>query len=491
MSILFILLTSFLISNCVSEIIVDDFQHTGRYLDQENGISDSTGITGSFNIHKISNGVLSIKPNNNKAIWYSNLRCIATASLFTSIQLDIKSTKLDAPITLQLALGTSSTSCSSVNLYNVTVKTTLSMTTMTFPLNSFISDTTKPIQLIRLINPVSGITYTIDNIRFNDGPLIGPCSTYTNGCISMNSLPKYINDSGYYPIYLSAWSSIRREIRIDLVKNNNLILGSSKIIIEAKSTSAYSHLEIPFIYNNVTQNTDTGLVFNVYFTSPETPFNSINLISDTLNYATKYVACGPGKFALTYDDGPSNHTSALLDLLKTENIPATFFVCGNHTSFFDNSNIGTLIYPNIVKRMLQEGHLIGSHTWSHPTLTSLNDNSVRLEMRQLEDLLLTLNVPKPTFMRPPHSKTNTRVDKVLKEVGYSNIGINVDSWDWLLLNDIATSFSIYNDVLSETNSGFISIQHMVHPYVVDLTKKIIDLGRQKGYKFVKINECFN
>ncbi|KAI7828260.1 putative chitin deacetylase, partial [Gamsiella multidivaricata] len=103
-------------------------------------------------------------------------------------------------------------------------------------------------------------------------------------------------------------------------------------------------------------------------------------------------ACAaPNTWGLTFDDGPSTATPALLDFLKKDKLSATFFLIG--------SNV--IQYPATVKRELAEGHHLASHTWSHHALTTLTNEQIVAEMKWTEKAVLAATGLKLKYMRPP------------------------------------------------------------------------------------------
>lgn len=131
---------------------------------------------------------------------------------------------------------------------------------------------------------------------------------------------------------------------------------------------------------------------------------------------------GLSEVMLTFNDGPhSTLTPILLDLLKGENIKAMFFVLGINVAA--NKNI------EIVKRAFEEGHIIGNHTYFHRNLRSLSDFEIRTEILNTEEFIKDyMKTPKP--FRPPYGVTNSRVNKIVLELGYANVLWNVDTLDW-------------------------------------------------------------
>ena len=107
-----------------------------------------------------------------------------------------------------------------------------------------------------------------------------------------------------------------------------------------------------------------------------------------------YSCTVPNTVALTFDDGPAGYTSQLLDLLAAQGVKATFFLNGQ--------NFGNIYsYSGVVQRMVNEGHQVGSHTWAHADLATLDAAGVTSQMTQLEDALMSIIGKFPTYMRPP------------------------------------------------------------------------------------------
>lgn len=128
-----------------------------------------------------------------------------------------------------------------------------------------------------------------------------------------------------------------------------------------------------------------------------------------------------GMVALTFDDGPYIYTPALLDTLASNNVKATFFVVG------DNGGKGQIQdpstgYPDIIRRMVAEGHMVGSHTWGHQDLATLTADQVRDQMLLNEQALVEILGFFPTYMRPPYTSWNADVLQVLGELGYHVVG---------------------------------------------------------------------
>lgn len=184
------------------------------------------------------------------------------------------------------------------------------------------------------------------------------------------------------------------------------------------------------------------------------------------NAATKLVA-------ITFDDGPSGYTSGLLDGLKSRGAKATFFLVGNR--------IGS--YPELMRRMVSEGHQIANHTTTHPELSRLSAASIRSELGTCESKLKTYGGNQTYCLRPPYGSYNATVRQ---ECNAPIILWSVDTLDWKSRN----ADSVYSKIINNTTDGSIVLLHDLYPTSVQGALRAIDTLKGQGYKFVTVNELF-
>jgi peptidoglycan/xylan/chitin deacetylase (PgdA/CDA1 family) len=115
--------------------------------------------------------------------------------------------------------------------------------------------------------------------------------------------------------------------------------------------------------------------------------------------------------ALTFDDGPSPYTPAILDELKREGVRATFFVCGENAAR----------YPDLVRRIRAEGHEIGNHTWSHPWLYLSPRETIASEIDRTQDALTAITGERPRLFRPPFGVRWFSLWPLLRERGLTMV----------------------------------------------------------------------
>jgi peptidoglycan-N-acetylglucosamine deacetylase len=180
--------------------------------------------------------------------------------------------------------------------------------------------------------------------------------------------------------------------------------------------------------------------------------------------------------AMTFDDGPSPATTPrLLDILKQRNIKATFFMIGQNAER----------NPEIVKRILAEGHEIGNHSWTHPQLSKLPDQRVTEEITKTQDAIKNACGYTPVLLRPPYGAiTSRQKDWIEKQFGLSIIMWSVDPFDWKRPG----ASVIEQRILAGARPGAIILSHDIHQQTVDAMPATLDALAQKGFKFVTVSQ---
>jgi peptidoglycan/xylan/chitin deacetylase (PgdA/CDA1 family) len=182
--------------------------------------------------------------------------------------------------------------------------------------------------------------------------------------------------------------------------------------------------------------------------------------------------------ALTIDDGPHEpNCSAILDLLKERGIKATFFVVGKRVKE----------QPEVVKRMLAEGHELGNHSNSHKKLVPLPDHNI---VNEVDDC--AINVERATgqkmrLFRPPGLGFDERVIQAARKHDYVLVDWTCGSQDY---RDIPEE-AIFERVVGHTNNGSIILLHDERVETVRALPKILDTLVQQGYKFVTVSEMIS
>src|SRR3984893_7270322 len=180
--------------------------------------------------------------------------------------------------------------------------------------------------------------------------------------------------------------------------------------------------------------------------------------------------------AMTFDDGPSaENTPRLLEILKQRNIKATFFLIGQNAA----------ANPDIVRRILADGHEIGNHSWTHPQLSKLSDDRVTVEINKTQDAIKEASGFTPTILRPPYGAITARQREwVESQFGLSIILWSVDPFDWKRPG----ASVITQRILSQARPGSIILSHDIHKQTVDAMPATLDGLLAKGYKFATVSQ---
>jgi peptidoglycan/xylan/chitin deacetylase (PgdA/CDA1 family) len=186
------------------------------------------------------------------------------------------------------------------------------------------------------------------------------------------------------------------------------------------------------------------------------------------------VDCRQAKcIALTFDAGPSEHSARLLDILEEKQVPATFFLLGKR-------HIDT--YPELVRRMADEGHEVASHTWTHKILTDAEPDEIREELERPNKEIQRLTGQRPTLMRPPQGRTDDTVHEICRELGLAEVLWSVTAKDY----QTDDSDLITERVLKQSSRDGIILLHDIYDGTVPAVPGIIDALKSRGYVFVTV-----
>ncbi|MDE6957241.1 MAG: polysaccharide deacetylase family protein [Lachnospiraceae bacterium] len=178
------------------------------------------------------------------------------------------------------------------------------------------------------------------------------------------------------------------------------------------------------------------------------------------------------KVALTFDDGPHpEYTPKLLDALKERGVKATFFLIGKNAK----------VHPEIVKRIADEGHVIGNHTMNHAEITKMADADAFLELDENRKLLEGITGMPVEYMRPPFGAWQKSLEN---KVNAMPVLWSVDPLDWTTEN----TEEIVRKVIEEVEEDDIILLHDYYESSVEAAIRIVDILQAEGYDFVPIDE---
>jgi peptidoglycan-N-acetylmuramic acid deacetylase len=182
---------------------------------------------------------------------------------------------------------------------------------------------------------------------------------------------------------------------------------------------------------------------------------------------------------LTFDNGyEEGHTSKILDVLKEKNVPATFFITGHYVKS----------QPDLLKRMVREGHIIGNHTFYHPEdLTALPKEKIKKELNDLEKAVADITKQDSMkFLRPPKGVFSERTLSVAKELGYIHMFWSLAFVDWNRHDERGWQ-QAYEQVIKQVHPGAVVLLHTVSKDNADALEHLIDELRKRGYTFKSLD----
>lgn len=178
------------------------------------------------------------------------------------------------------------------------------------------------------------------------------------------------------------------------------------------------------------------------------------------------------RIALTFDDGPRPHTTEeLLDGLKERNVKAAFFMIGKYAK--EN--------PQLVRRVREEGHVIGNHTYSHVDITRLSEAEAAKELENMDDVIYSVTGEHVRFVRPPFGAWQKELEEKMDVLP---VMWTVDPLDWTTEN----VDEIVNKVVTEVEENDIILLHDCYKSSVEAALRIVDILQAEGYEFVTVDE---
>lgn len=184
--------------------------------------------------------------------------------------------------------------------------------------------------------------------------------------------------------------------------------------------------------------------------------------------------------ALTFDDGPDEQmTPRVLDVLNERNIKATFFLVGEKVER----------HPELVQRMVAEGHIVANHTYSHKSVFPMSKSEVVVEeLQRCNDAIAKHTSKRSKLFRPPFGVTNPIIAKAVKHKNLTTIGWSIRSLDTVAKH---SRESVCHRVVSRLHDGAVILLHDRCEKADVLLRILIEEIEKRGYKFVALNEIFN
>ncbi|WP_370875867.1 delta-lactam-biosynthetic de-N-acetylase [Caldalkalibacillus uzonensis] len=182
---------------------------------------------------------------------------------------------------------------------------------------------------------------------------------------------------------------------------------------------------------------------------------------------------------LTFDNGYENgYTARILDVLKEKQVPAAFFVTGHYLKD----------QPDLVKRMVKEGHIVGNHSWSHPDMTQVSDDRLIKELVRVEQEFERITgVKGMNYLRPPRGIFSERTLALSQKLGYRNVFWSLAFVDWQIDRQRGWRYA-YDNIMQQIHPGAVVLLHTVSRDNAEALPRVIDDLRAQGYEFKSLDD---
>ena len=262
--------------------------------------------------------------------------------------------------------------------------------------------------------------------------------------------------------------------RLTAIKDNYNIVTFGKdnieVSLEPSSVSNYKNeINISIEYNDVIKYLNTSYI-KVDAASNSNVDNLVSKNYDRIRDSKNFE--GKKLVAITFDDGPGYaKTEKLITELDKRDARVSFFMLGELANK----------QKDLVKKVYNYGHTIGSHTYDHKNLKKLDDEQLFFEVNYTNEILSEIIGEDIRFIRPPYGAYN---DDVLSKINMAFILWNVDTLDWKYRN----AEKVRDYIVEHAEDGDIILLHDIHPTSVDGTIMAIDILKNEGYEFVSLDE---
>lgn len=185
---------------------------------------------------------------------------------------------------------------------------------------------------------------------------------------------------------------------------------------------------------------------------------------------------------LTFDAGYENGSTAkILDVLQKHDVPAAFFLVGNYLES----------QPDLVRRMVSEGHIVGNHTMHHYDMSKISDPAAfKKELEDLEKLYFeVVGQEMPKFYRPPQGIYSQENLKMAQNLGYKTVFWSLAYVDWNN-DDQPTAEQAFSKLLPRTHDGMVVLLHSTSRTNAEILDELLTKWKEMGYEFRSIEELF-
>ena len=207
------------------------------------------------------------------------------------------------------------------------------------------------------------------------------------------------------------------------------------------------------------------------------PISAVEFQNKYGKYGAIFIEDNTNDIYLTFDEGYENgYTPKILDVLKEKNVPAVFFV----TYDYAKRN------PELVQRMIDEGHIIGNHSYTHPSMPTLPIAKACVEITSLHDYIKENFDYTMTLFRPPMGEFSERTLALTQSLGYQSVFWSFAYVDWDTKKQMGAERA-YKKVVDGLHNGAVYLLHAVSKDNAEILGAFIDEAKKQGFQFSKLS----
>ncbi len=209
---------------------------------------------------------------------------------------------------------------------------------------------------------------------------------------------------------------------------------------------------------------------------PDIPVETVGILK---KYGGIYKDSEPRSLYLTFDEGYENgYTAQILDVLKENEVPAAFFVTGPYVEK----------ETELIKRMVDEGHIVGNHTVNHPSMPEVKSaEQLQKEINGLADSFYELTGQEMKYFRPPMGEYSERTLKITQDLGYTSVFWSFAYKDWDTKSQKGTEYA-YSQIKDGIHDGAVLLLHAVSKDNAEVLDRIIKELKSEGYRFKSLDD---
>ncbi len=212
---------------------------------------------------------------------------------------------------------------------------------------------------------------------------------------------------------------------------------------------------------------------------PDVPADTVSLLE---KYGAVYMDSEPRSLYLTFDEGYENgYTAEILDVLKEEKVPACFFVTGPYIKK----------EPELIKRMVAEGHTVGNHTVNHPSMPEVKDSEkLKNEIVGIANSFQELTGKEMRYFRPPMGEYSERTLAITRDLGYTTVFWSFAYKDWDVKAQKGTEYA-YKQIMDGVHDGAVLLLHAVSEDNAHAMRQVIRDLKSQGFRFKSLETFGN